>query len=45
MASLKFEEDAAGEPTKIAVGMYSKTKEYVDFDEPCQCVGQVRVYI
>ncbi len=43
MASLKFEEDASGEPTKNAVGMYSKDKEYVDFDEPFQCVGQVSV--
>jgi hypothetical protein len=23
------------------VGMYSKDGEYVDFDEPCKCVGQV----
>ena len=41
MASLKFEQDAAGEPTKVAVGMFSKDKEYVDFDQPCELVGQV----
>ena len=41
MAKLKFKKDADGEPTKEAVGMYSKDGEYVDFDEPCKCVGQV----
>ncbi len=40
MAALKFVEDANG-PTKVAKGMYSKDKEYVDFDENCECVGQV----
>lgn len=43
MASLKFEEDASGEPTKIAIGMTSKDKEYVDFDKPCELVGQVGI--
>ena len=42
MASLKFKEDESGNPTKSAVGMYSKDKEYVDFDQPCECTGQVR---
>ena len=41
MAKLKFIEDADGKPTKEAVGMFSKDGEYVDFDEPCKCVGQV----
>ena len=41
MAKLKFKEDGDGKPTKEAVGMYSKDGEYVDFDEPCKCVGQV----
>ena len=41
MAKLKFKEDADGKPTKEAVGMYSKDGEYVNFDEPCKCVGQV----
>ena len=41
MAKLKFKEDSDGKPTKEAVGMYSKDGEYVDFDEPCKCVGQV----
>ena len=39
MSALKFEEDESG-PTKVAVGMYSKDKEYVDFDTSCECVGQ-----
>ena len=43
MAKLKFKEDSDGKPTKEAVGMYSKDGEYVDFDEPCKCVGQVRI--
>ena len=41
MAKLKFKEDGDGKLTKEAVGMYSKDGEYVDFDEPCKCVGQV----
>ena len=41
MAKLKFKEDGDGKPTKEAVGMYSKDGEYVDFDEPYKCVGQV----
>ena len=40
MAQLKFlEED--GQPTKEAIGMFSKDGEYVTFDKPCMCVGQV----
>ena len=35
--------DENNKPTKEAVGMYSKDGEYVDFDKPCQCVGQVRL--
>ena len=45
MAKLKFKEDSDGKPTKEAVGMYSKDGEYVDFDEPCTCIGQVRILI
>ena len=45
MAKLKFKEDGDGKPTKEAVGMYSKDGEYVDFDEPCKCVGQVYIYV
>ena len=40
MAQLKFVEED-GKPTDEALGMYSKDGEYVDFDKPCTCVGQV----
>ena len=43
MAKLKFVDDADGNPTKEAVGMYSKEGEYVDFDKPCDCSGQVKI--
>jgi len=42
MAKLKFVDDADGNPTKEAVGMYSKEGEYVDFNKPCDCSGQVK---
>ncbi len=41
MAKLKFQMDENDKPTKQAIGMYSKDGEYVDFDKPCECVGQV----
>lgn len=40
MAQLKFMEED-GQPTKEAIGMFSKDGEYVAFDKPCMCVGQV----
>ena len=30
---------------KLALGMYSKDGEYVDFETPCNCVGQVEVWL
>ena len=45
MAKLKFVDDADGNPTKEAVGMYSKEGEYVDFNKPCDCSGQVKKYL
>lgn len=42
MSSLKFTEDGSGQVTNQAIGMYSKDGEYVEFDSPCECVGQVR---
>ena len=42
MATLEFKKDANGEITKEAVGMYSKENEYVPFNEPFMCTGQVR---
>ena len=44
MAKLKFIEDSDEKTTEEAVGMYSKDGEYVNFDEPCVCVGQVYNY-
>ena len=41
MAQLKFKEDDEGNMTKVAVGMYSKESEYVDFVNECDCTGQV----
>ncbi|GCB69230.1 hypothetical protein scyTo_0001016 [Scyliorhinus torazame] len=41
MANMKFQTEADDQPTKIALGMYSKEDEYVDFKEPCDCSGQV----
>ena len=43
MVKLKFEEDSSGEATKMAVGMYSGEGEYVEFDQLCDCNGQVRL--
>ncbi len=45
MAKLKFQMDDQNQPTKEALGMYSKDGEYVDFSEPCLCVGQVEVWL
>ncbi|XP_058960986.2 dynein beta chain, ciliary-like [Pocillopora verrucosa] len=45
MAKLKFVDDEDGNPTKEAVGMYSKEGEYVDFNKPCDCSGQVEVWL
>ena len=43
MADLKFEKDDDDNTTKTALAMYSKEGEYVDFDQPCDCTGQVRL--
>lgn len=45
MAKLKFQENDSGQPTKVALGMYSKDGEYVDFDEPCKLHGQVEDWL
>ncbi|XP_078609718.1 dynein beta chain, ciliary-like isoform X2 [Branchiostoma floridae x Branchiostoma japonicum] len=45
MVKLKFEEDSSGEATKMAVGMYSGEGEYVEFDQLCDCNGQVEVWL
>lgn len=41
MSTLEFKKDDEGNPTKEAVGMYSKENEYVVFKKPFMCTGQV----
>ncbi|XP_067860408.1 dynein axonemal heavy chain 9-like [Heptranchias perlo] len=45
MAKMKFQTEADGNPTKMALGMYSKEHEYVNFKEPCDCSGQVEAWL
>ena len=45
MSSLKFTIDESEKPTKEAVGMYSKDGEYVSFEKPCNCIGQVSLLV
>ncbi|CAB1430530.1 unnamed protein product, partial [Pleuronectes platessa] len=45
MAKMRFEEDGEGKPTKIGLGMSSKEEEYVPFNQPCDCTGQVEVWL
>ncbi|KAM9837728.1 LOW QUALITY PROTEIN: dynein axonemal heavy chain 9 [Aulostomus maculatus] len=45
MAKMRFEADGEGSPSKTALGMYSKEEEYVPFDQPCDCSGQVEVWL
>ncbi|KAL4450636.1 hypothetical protein ABPG77_000992 [Micractinium sp. CCAP 211/92] len=43
--NLEFTKDAQGQPTKVAVGMYSGEGEYVQFVAPCICDGPVEVWL
>ncbi|XP_064623162.1 dynein beta chain, ciliary-like [Lineus longissimus] len=45
MARLKFDQDKDGNNTKMALAMYSKDGEYVDLAAPCDCTGQVEVWL
>ncbi|MCJ8738378.1 hypothetical protein PDJAM_G00035190 [Pangasius djambal] len=45
MAKMKFETDGDGNPSKSGLGMYSKEDEYVPFNEPCDCTGQVELWL
>ncbi|XP_032902051.1 dynein heavy chain 11, axonemal [Amblyraja radiata] len=45
MADLKFEEDQEKRINKIAIGMYSREKEYVPFQVKCKCIGQVEAWL
>nr|XP_006635186.1 PREDICTED: dynein heavy chain 9, axonemal isoform X1 [Lepisosteus oculatus] len=44
-AKMKFQTDTDGKPSKTGLGMYSKEEEYVTFNEPCDCSGQVEVWL
>lgn len=41
MAKMQFEADEEGNPSQTGLGMYSKEGEYVPFNQPCDCTGQV----
>ncbi|XP_057572498.1 dynein axonemal heavy chain 9 [Hippopotamus amphibius kiboko] len=45
MAKMQFQLDTSEKPTKISLGMYSKEEEYVTFSEPCDCSGQVEIWL
>ncbi|KAA8584116.1 hypothetical protein FQN60_015324, partial [Etheostoma spectabile] len=45
MAKMQFEADGQGNPSQTGLGMYSKEEEYVPFNEPCDCTGQVEVWL
>ncbi|XP_022258448.1 dynein beta chain, ciliary-like, partial [Limulus polyphemus] len=47
MAGLRFKPDPDNHEkfTKMALGMYSKDGEYVEFDEECDCSGPVEVWL
>ena len=43
--NLEFRKDADGQPTKVAVGMYSGEGEYVAFASDCICDGPVENWL
>ncbi|XP_054619923.1 dynein axonemal heavy chain 9-like isoform X2 [Dunckerocampus dactyliophorus] len=45
MTKLQLEADGQGNPPKTGLGMYSKEEEYVPFNQPCDCSGQVEVWL
>ncbi|XP_072501166.1 dynein axonemal heavy chain 9 [Notamacropus eugenii] len=45
MSRMKFQMDSSQKPTKKSLGMYSKEEEYVNFSEPCDCNGQVEIWL
>ncbi|XP_054702769.1 dynein axonemal heavy chain 9 isoform X1 [Grus americana] len=45
LAKMKFQLDSKQKPTKVGLGMYSKEEEYISFSEPCDCSGQVEVWL
>jgi dynein heavy chain len=45
ISRLEFQKGEDGNPTKIALGMYSREDEYVPFINPCECSGAVEVWL
>uniref|UniRef100_A0A8D2N8R8 Dynein axonemal heavy chain 17 n=1 Tax=Zonotrichia albicollis TaxID=44394 RepID=A0A8D2N8R8_ZONAL len=45
LARLKFQVNSDEKTTKVGLGMYSREEEYVQFSEPCDCSGQVEVWL
>uniref|UniRef100_A0A8C4UZ95 Dynein axonemal heavy chain 17 n=1 Tax=Falco tinnunculus TaxID=100819 RepID=A0A8C4UZ95_FALTI len=45
LAKMKFQLDSEQKATKVGLGMYSKEEEYVSFSEPCDCSGQVEIWL
>ncbi|KAG8446024.1 hypothetical protein GDO86_013774 [Hymenochirus boettgeri] len=45
MSKMKFQEDSNGSQSKMGLGMFSKEDEYVSFNEPCDCSGQVETWL
>ncbi|NWY63744.1 DYH9 protein, partial [Erithacus rubecula] len=45
LAKVKFQVDSEQKTTKVGLGMYSREEEYVQFSEPCDCSGQVELWL
>ncbi|RLV89556.1 hypothetical protein DV515_00014816, partial [Chloebia gouldiae] len=45
LARLEFQVDSEQKKTKVGLGMYSREEEYVQFSAPCDCSGQVEVWL
>ncbi|XP_064531689.1 dynein axonemal heavy chain 9 isoform X4 [Pseudopipra pipra] len=45
LAKVKFQVDSEQKVMKVGLGMYSREEEYVPFSEPCDCSGQVEVWL
>ena len=43
--NLKFKTDEKGDPTKVAIGMFSGEREYVEFADDCICDGPVETWL
>ncbi|KAM8815016.1 dynein axonemal heavy chain 9 [Rhynchonycteris naso] len=45
LARMQFQPDTSEAPSKISLGMFSKEDEYVAFHTPCDCSGQVEIWL